>query len=100
MKNFVCAVLFFEFVNLCFRTVCNHVGATTYVHIGFLRDDSENTWKRFDDSGSMEDFVFNWHPKYPKNLKYLQMSCRRDAHYGTVWDYKTDYTQFFICQYN
>jgi len=80
------------------RKVCNKVGATAYVHIGFLRDD-KNAWKRFD-SGSMENFDFNWYPGYPKNLKYLQMSCGSSDNFGTVWDYKTNYEQYFICQYS
>jgi len=83
------------------KQICNDVGATptdTYIHIGFIRDYVEDNWKRFD-SGSMDNFIFDWHPSYPKNRVYLQMSCRNDGNFGTVWDNYADYKCKFVCQY-
>ena len=68
------------------------------MHTGFVRNYIEDNWERLD-SGSMENFVFTWHPNYPKNRVYLQMSCRNDGNFGTVWDNYADYKVSFICQY-
>jgi len=81
------------------RKVCSDAGATDYARVGISRDNQEKIWKRAD-SGSMEGFVFDWHPGYPQSHGYLQMSCRRDGNFGKVWDYTAEYKKYyFICQY-
>ena len=87
-----------ELGNFFFRKVCNDVGATSNIHIGFIRNYVEDKWERFD-SGSMDNFVFTWNPGYPANRVYLQMKCIHDDNFGTVFDYYADYKKNFICQY-